>query len=82
MGWKMDSSGSNYANQKIFITCHKSHEVFGLQEYPLNWVESMYAEASENCKIFVFPLDLRLSCFKKIFTLSMLQFKTELLKKS
>lgn len=33
-------------NEKVFVTSHKAHEIFGFQEYPLNWSEHILIEAA------------------------------------
>lgn len=77
-----DIPHSMHLNEKVFITCHKAHEIFGLQEYPLNWSEQLIFEATEGTKVLLFTLDLSLTSFKKIFNMSMIQYRAEVLKKT
>jgi hypothetical protein len=63
------------------VTCHKAHEIFGLQEYPLNVAEVLTFEVGEGAKIMVFPVELSLTSFRKIFNMSIVQYRAELLKR-
>jgi hypothetical protein len=67
--------------EKVFVTSHRAHEIFGFHEYPLNWAERLIVEASEGTRLILFPLELALTSFRKIFNLSIVQMRAELLKR-
>ena len=80
-GGKYRKGGDHSSNDKIFITNHKVHEIFALQEYPLNWREQLHLEISEGARVLLLPLTLSLTSFRKILNTSAVQYRAEILKR-
>jgi hypothetical protein len=68
-------------HEKVFVTSHRAHEIFGFQEYPLNWAERIQVEAAEGTRLIIFPVELALTSFRKIFNLTVIQMRSEMLKR-